>query len=262
MKKVFVLVCMAAVMASLCSCAVTRRLASPADISGEWNIVEVNGTTVVPAPGQVFPYIGFSQEDSRLYGNSGCNRMMGSYRYSSENGELELGQIGSTRMMCEDMTLEKNVLSVLERVRKCVRLEDGSLALCASSAKYPLLVLQKREPMTLNELGGRWTVAEAGGHTIPTGMEKQPYLEIDVIQKKVHGTGGCNVLNGGFQTEEGQPQSIAFPTVVSTMMACPDLEVEGFVTKALNDTRSFGRTDSGDVAFYDESGAQVLLLVR
>lgn len=262
MKKILVSMCMAAVVSGLCSCASTRHLAIPADISGEWNIIELNGTVVVPAPGQAFPYIGFDSEQKRLYGNSGCNRMMGSYEYVSEDGALKLGSIAGTRMMCEDMTLEKNVLSVLSRVKKCVWLNDGNLALCASSPNRPLLVLQKREELVLDDLGGRWKVVEADGQPVPQGMEKQPVLELDITKMTLHGNGGCNILNGGIRTEEGVSQSIAFTQLISTMMACPDMEVEGRITKALNDTRSFGRTDEGGVAFYNEAGERVLTLAR
>ena len=59
MKKVFVSLCMASVLMGLSSCASTKNAATLSSISGEWNIIEVNGTAVVTAPGQEFPYIGF-----------------------------------------------------------------------------------------------------------------------------------------------------------------------------------------------------------
>ena len=51
MKKVFVSLCMASVLMGLSSCASTKNAATLSSISGEWNIIEVNGTAVVPAPG-------------------------------------------------------------------------------------------------------------------------------------------------------------------------------------------------------------------
>ena len=52
MKKVFVSLCMASVLLGLSSCASTKNAATISSISGEWNIIEINGTAVVPAPGQ------------------------------------------------------------------------------------------------------------------------------------------------------------------------------------------------------------------
>ena len=66
MKKVFVSLCMASVLMGLSSCASTKNAATLSSISGEWNIIEVNGTAVVPAPGQEFPYIGFDTTDGSL----------------------------------------------------------------------------------------------------------------------------------------------------------------------------------------------------
>ena len=48
MKKVFVSLCMASVLMGLSSCASTKNAATLSSISGEWNIIEVNGTAVVP----------------------------------------------------------------------------------------------------------------------------------------------------------------------------------------------------------------------
>lgn len=44
MKKVFVSLCMASVLMGLSSCASTKNAATLSSISGEWNIIEVNGT--------------------------------------------------------------------------------------------------------------------------------------------------------------------------------------------------------------------------
>ena len=78
MKKVFVSLCMAATVAGLSSCASTKNAATLSSLSGEWNIIEINGSAVVPAPNQEFPFIGFDTKTGQVYGNSGCNRLMGS----------------------------------------------------------------------------------------------------------------------------------------------------------------------------------------
>ena len=128
MKKVFVSLCMAATVAGLSSCASTKNAATLSSLSGEWNIIEVNGTAVVPAPGQEFPYIGFDTKTGKVFGNSGCNRMMGSFDVNAKPGTIDLGALASTRMACPDMTLEQNVLSALGQVKNWrLLMEQGKI---------------------------------------------------------------------------------------------------------------------------------------
>ncbi len=58
MKKVFVSLCMAGALVALSSCRSSKDAAALSSISGEWNIIEINGAAVVPAPNQEFPFIG------------------------------------------------------------------------------------------------------------------------------------------------------------------------------------------------------------
>ena len=239
MKKICVYLSMVAVVAAMSSCASTKNLAQVSDLGGEWNIIEINGTAVVPAPGQSFPYVAFETNTGRVYGNSGCNRLMGSFDTNAKPGELTLGQVGSTRMMCPDMTLEKNVLSALSQVKKYTKLVDGQLALCGKSLKRPILVLKPRKPdVSVTDLGGRWKITQAGGEAIPDGMEKQPFLELNVAEKKVHGNAGCNVINGAFVTDENN------------------------ATKALSEVKTFARLAEGGIGFYNAAGELILVLVK
>ena len=95
MKKVFVSLCMASCCGmGLSSCASTKNAATLSSLSGEWNIIEINGTAVVPAPGQEFPYIGFDTKTGQVYGNSGCNRLMGSFDVNAKPGTDRPWRIG------------------------------------------------------------------------------------------------------------------------------------------------------------------------
>ena len=100
------------------------------------------------------------------------------------------------------------------------------------------------------------------GEAIPSGMEKQPFIAFDVKKKTLHGNAGCNLINGGFETSTTNAKSISFPGVASTMMACPDMEVEGRVLKALNSVQSFGKLAGGGMGFYDTDNNLVMVLVK
>ena len=97
---------------------------------------------------------------------------------------------------------------------------------------------------------------------IPDSLDNQPFLELNVNEKKVHGNAGCNVINGTFSAGEGSPSAITFSNLISTMMACPDMEVEGRITKALGDVKAFARLENGGFGFYSATGELVLVLVK
>lgn len=262
MRKVLVSLCMASLVGGLSSCGASRQAAVLADISGEWNIIEINGTAVVPAAEQGFPFIGFDTKGGKVYGNSGCNRIMGSFDVNAKPGTIDLGALGSTRMMCPDMTVEQNVLSALSKVKKYRLLDKGQIALCASS-KRPVVVLQKREAsVSLADLNGKWKIEQAGGEAIPSGMENQPFMQFDAAAKRMNGHAGCNLINGSVEYDEANPTAISFPQVASTMMACPDSSVETRVLKALNEVKSFGKLAGGNIGFYNANNELVLVLAK
>lgn len=262
MKKMFVSLCMAGTLMGLSSCGSTKNAATLSSIGGEWNIIEINGTAVVPAPGQEFPFISFDTKNGTVYGNSGCNRMTGSFDVNAKPGTISLGAIGSTRMACPDMTVEQNVLSALAQVKKYKKLGKDNMALCGSSNR-PVIVLQKKEAtVKLADLAGKWMISEAGGEAIPEGMEKQPFIEFNISEKRLHGNAGCNIINGAVQVDDENPTAVSFPQVISTMMACPDMEVESRVLKALNAAKSFGKLAGGGIGFYDADNNLVMVLVK
>jgi len=76
------------------SCGSTKEAASLSSLNGEWNIIEVNGSAIVPAENQELPFIGFDTATGKVYGNSGCNRMMGSIDLNSKPGTIDMSRLG------------------------------------------------------------------------------------------------------------------------------------------------------------------------
>ena len=117
MKKVFVSICMAGAALAMSSCRSVEKAIPLSSINGEWNIIEVNGSKIALGESRTLPFIAFDTATGRVSGNSGCNRMMGSFDVNAKPGSLELTGMASTRMMCPDMATEKNVLSALAQVK-------------------------------------------------------------------------------------------------------------------------------------------------
>ena len=230
MKKFFLSIAAVGVLLVMGSCGAGNKTVSVADLSGEWNIVEINGEKVTA---ESVPYLGLDMDAKRLYGNAGCNRIMGSLEYDSVcPGKIHFGSVAATRMMCPDMETEQKVLAALEKVTAC-------------SGDKTSLSLNDIVSVSGTELGQ---------------MENVPFLAFDVAGKRVHGNAGCNVVNGGFSQEEGNPNSIQFTQMISTMMACPDMETERKVLDALGNVRSFGFDEDGMLVLSDENGQELVVL--
>lgn len=249
------------------SCGTGKNSAYSVPVVGEWNIVEVDGKTLNAAGGSQ-PTIGFDAVNRRIYGNSGCNRMMGTYEtHSSKPGSLSFGPIGSTRMACPDMSVENRILAALKEVvsytkvtgRKSKGDAPAELALCDQKGK-PLMILQ-RILLDRSALNGEWKIADLKGAEAGT-TEKEPFIGFDVKENRIYGNAGCNNFNGAFGQSGKQPNSLDFGQVVSTMMACPDLSTEDAILSALNQVKSFEFQGKDQVKLLDGEGNQLLGLIR
>lgn len=242
------------------SCGSTKTSLKPEALNGEWNILTVNGKQ---ATAEKQPFIGMDLKAQRLYGCAGCNRIIGSVEAgTSKAGRISFGKVGSTRMLCPDMDTEMAVLEALNSVNgykgteKELILTDGS--------GHTLLTLAKRPEASLSSLNGRWNVTaiynEVVGNTAEG--EEAPFLEFNAAQKSVHGTGGCNIVNGELVQSTGKPTSLQFGRLLSTMKACPDMETEGKMLEAMEKIRSFVVEDDSHATLVDENGRKALTLEK
>ena len=262
MKNLLVSICIASTAFAMSSCRTVEKAAPLSSINGDWNIVEVSGAKVVTGEDGTLPFISFDTNTGKLSGYSGCNRMMGEFNLKAQNGSLELGQIASTRMMCADMNTENAVLGALNKVKLYKTSGSDKLILC-NADKRPMAVLEKKKSdISISLLSGDWKIKEVNGEAIPSKMENQPFISFDIKEKSVHGNAGCNIIKGAFKTTDGNPKSISFPALACTMMACPDMEVEGKVLKALNEVQSFSKLSGGGIGLYNSDDALVVVLEK
>ena len=238
----------------LSSCETTTK---SVDITGEWNVVSVEGKQVTGNP-----YIGFDTENGRLYGNAGCNRIMGGFEIDSVNpGHIGLTNVASTRMMCPDMETEQKVLEALNEVAGFKSSATG-VELTDKDGKV-LMSLEKREApaVSVNDINGEWKISKVEGAAVEVA-DKTPFLSFNVAENAVHGNGGCNIINGSFSQEEGNPSSLKFGHMISTMMAGPGMETERKVLAAMNKVASFVVNEDGTLSLMDAENNEVLLLVK
>lgn len=244
------------------SCHVSKNTPSFADIEGEWDIVEIKGAPLNIGNDTPRPFIGFDTRDGRVYGNSGCNRIMSALNLNEKPGKIEFKQMASTMMACPDMELEKNVLGALSQVKSYKKSGKDEILLCDDS-KRPVALLKKRfDPMNLADLQGEWNVVKVFGQPLSGKDGKQPFLDFDVAAKKISGNAGCNRIMGALETDETDKLSLSFPPVAATRMACPDMETERNILSALSSVKAFGRLNNKNVGLYTAGGVQVLELAK
>ena len=110
------------------------------------------------------------------------------------------------------------------------------------------------------KLEGKWNVVEVKGEKIL--KEGLPYMEFDMAQNKLHGNAGCNMFNTTITLDANDVSSITIAPGAATMMACPDMETEGKVLKAINEVKSFDVLSGGGIGLYDANGALVIVLEK
>ena len=249
MKKILTIAMMGAVLASC-----TEQ--KPVDVEGQWNIVTLNGKTL---EAEKTPYVGFDTEAGKLYGNSGCNYIHGTFDLSEEN-IIKLGHVASTMMSCPDMTLEQEALATLEKVSKVEATENG-LDLCdAEGAK--LIGLAKRfNAVAFAELAGQWNMVKVAGRAIPEDLDGTPFLAF-TAEKTVAGLAGYNNINGEVVLDEAEATAIQFQNMASTRKMGPNMEFEDSVLKALESIRNFGLLANGHLALFDANGNLAIELAK
>ncbi|MDM8270025.1 META domain-containing protein [Barnesiella viscericola] len=256
MKMKCLYVAVAAAVLSLAACRSSKDAVSVNDLDGEWNVVEIQGQAV-QAESQ--PFIGFDAQDGRVYGYTGCNRLMGALTLSKPN-KIELGQMASTLMACPDMETERLMLNALASVKslKC----SGKTLVLYGADKEPVMLLQKRfEVVPLSSLNGEWKVVAVNGTALPA-MENIPAFSLDMTTHRIGGNSGCNRLSGEIRHDAAVENSISFANVASTRMACPDMDTENQVLSALNQVCAYGMLANGHLALMAEGSTVVLELER
>lgn len=258
MKKAYTGVFLSLIV--LCSCSTMKKTATLSDIEGEWTIAKINGQPLQITDGVQLPYIGFDTQTGKIYGNSGCNRIIASLDRQAKPGTIRFDRMGSTMMACPDMETESKVLAALSEVRSYKKDGKNGISLRDSSSNTVVSLIKRFYPITSEELQGKWDIVSVFGQPIPETVENVPFIIFDTKEKMIGGNVGCNLLRGRFEINDDGRLTISIPRVATTRMACPDLETENNIVSALSGAKTFGRLDNTRIALYSASGAEVLVL--
>jgi len=84
-----------------------------------------------------------------------------------------------------------------------------------------------------------WKLTEIMGKPVvkTEGMPKEPHMILKAADFRVSANGGCNTMNGAYTL---MPMNrIRFSQMISTMMACPEMEVERQLAEVLGTADSY-----------------------
>lgn len=136
MKKVTNLLVAVMAVLVMASCAEKKSMES---LNGEWNVIAIGEMAV---PDSVGAFIGFNVAEQLIYGCTGCNQLTGAMPVEVNPETLMFGAMGSTRMMCADMTIEDAMLPAMGQVVDFK--VDGSNLYLLDAAGNTVLSLEKR----------------------------------------------------------------------------------------------------------------------
>lgn len=116
-----------------------------------------------------------------------------------------------------------------------------------------------RHTLSSSIIDGEWNITEVNGSAVKA--ESRPYIGFDIRKNRVYGTPGCNRISGSFDFEDKNGQ-IKFGAIASTMMACPDMELERNILQALNSAESIKSSGKERLTLCDKNKKPLLKMER
>ena len=225
-------------------------------VKGEWTILSAAGKNV-EASEDNRAYIDFSAKEGKIYGYSGCNYINGEFNISGIN-DISFSNVLSTLRMCDNIRDEDNIKKGLNEASSfVVYRKDGLYYLDIRNKQGSVVLHMKRHNADVPS--GAWTVRSI--HSKPvTGIT----LIIDIPELKIHGTTGCNILNGSIGLDRNKDWFIQFQNIATTRKMCSEerMDIERNLLVALEEVELIQRINHNEIKLADKNGKEVLFLDR
>lgn len=85
--------------------------------------------------------------------------------------------------------------------------------------------------------GTYWKLVEVAGKPVSGDLNREPHIKLQEEDTLVVASGGCNSMSGSY--ELGTHGKIRFSQLISTMMACENMEVDRLLSDALETADSY-----------------------
>ncbi|GEK46933.1 META domain-containing protein [Halomonas pacifica] len=115
MKRMISLALVLAFSLTMVGCAAMEASVDEPLVNTYWKLTRLGEAPVAVVDNQREAHLVLHEEDRRVAGSTGCNRLMGGYRLAGQ--ALSFGQMATTRMACmAGMDTEQAFLAALDRV--------------------------------------------------------------------------------------------------------------------------------------------------
>lgn len=95
-------------------------------VNNNWELESINGRNISNLPIEKAPTININLLEKKLSGFAGCNSIFGAVQI--EKGRLKFGNIGQTKKICKDNTIEPTIMNLLnDPTQKHVINKEGNL---------------------------------------------------------------------------------------------------------------------------------------
>lgn len=169
--------------------------------------------------------VGFTlnEKENRITGFSGCNNFFGTYKLE-EGNRINFSSLGATKMACPDRAFKESEFLEIFGMADNYRITGDRLELNVGR-RAPLAIFKRvsktSEPIT--EKYWKLKTLEGKDVKMAKNQEKEIYFMLKTDENRVTGFAGCNTILGSYTLEKGN--RIRFSNMGSTMMACPDVDV-------------------------------------
>ncbi|MDD2637107.1 MAG: META domain-containing protein [Bacteroidales bacterium] len=207
-------------------CSTSKQTRKQSEISTKsienvyWVLIEIDGEQP-PTSVENQIYIFLSQEDNKLSGSNGCNRILGSY--DTSNGlEIKFDNVATTLMACNNEDWDEiKFNNMLEKVNNFTISGDKLMLNVGKREPLACFVKVKEEGIT----NKYWKLIELEGKEVVMALnqEREQYIILR-NDNTLTGFAGCNQFSGNYTLEEDKLR-IRFNNLLSSLRICPDVSV-------------------------------------
>lgn len=220
-------------------------------LEGEWIMLSMHGKPITTRD-RAYIYLDFRNHE--FYGNNGCNFINGTFSASAKS--ILFKDIITTYETCHNATPERNIMRAFNNTTaiKLQSLYNMDYLILLNSKGNELITLKR---LGLDLLDGAWTVKELNGTNIAAQNIR---AVIDTDQRTIHASTGCNLINGIITIDPAKDLAIQFEDLKSSHNQCPQIDTETELLIALEQTESFKKINTHEMALLNKNGKIVVVL--
>lgn len=188
-----------------------------------WKLITLNGKAVSSNLEQQKDINFVLRKDGKVTGFTGCNNFNGTYTLE-EGNRIRFSKMAATRMACPDILVKEfEFLEIFELADNYTI--TGNQLMLNVGKRAPLAIFSKNELSEEPITEKYWKLKTLKGKAVKMveNQEREIYFMLKTDENRLKGFAGCNTFGGTYTLEAGN--RIRFSQLLSTMMACPDVDI-------------------------------------